>query len=399
MRPSIIGFLTLLVLMCCSFITINKCIDNPNSSDFEKFSDLFPITTIVDFQEELFVKTEELSFKQIPTELSKTILQTADEDEESSFNYAIAKFEIDPNKTWGFIVLNNGVGNSGRSQNYYAYTFNNTGSLLNKELVAASYGWDGGAHLQTGKLEKTNGTYKIKALSEREDENIFLTGEELVFDFQKDGSISKKSKHCFILPPIGEEAITSYKVFDGTNLLINDKSVVQTWKYKDHIERAIAWQDNNGDNYVFFASQDAGIVEKLQFGGKDAAKTLHAVHIVSKNGTNKQLWEMNDFEPTCEFDLFLNYIYRSVELTDLDKNGIKEISFMYSLGCISDVSSVPVKLMLYDNGTKYPLRGTSRNSSDSKEEPSYKVDKAFDKAPSGFLDFAKKQWEKYDIVY
>ena len=79
------------------------------------------------------------------------------------------------------------------------------------------------------------------------------------------------------------------------------------------------------------------------------------------------------------------------------------ITCTYSLGCISDVSPVPVKMMLYDNGTKYALRGNSRISFEveagERKDPKYKVDKAFDTAPRGFLDFAKQQWVKYDIVY
>jgi hypothetical protein len=75
---------------------------------------------------------------------------------------------------------------------------------------------------------------------------------------------------------------------------------------------------------------------------------------------------------------------------------------MYTLGCVSDVSPLELKLMLYENGKKYALRGRTRMperiviGGEEFSKSNYKIDPAFEKAPQSFLEFAKKHWKMYD---
>jgi hypothetical protein len=64
--------------------------------------------------------------------------------------------------------------------------------------------------------------------------------------------------------------------------------------------------------------------------------------------------------------------------------------------CRSDVSPSELKLMMHENDNKYALRGNMLVKIEGYTGGGdYKVDKSFDSAPDGFLDYAKSQWKEY----
>lgn len=130
--------------------------------------------------------------------------------------------------------------------------------------------------------------------------------------------------------------------------------------------------------------------------GKDDAQRLDreltVTHVVGK----KEVFKARDFVRACEFDLSLDLLEGSVQLTDLDDDGEPEISFAYQLACRSDVSPLTVKLLMYEGSTKYALRGESRVRVSETEfvGGDFSADPAFDKAPKAFLEFARKRWRE-----
>jgi hypothetical protein len=99
----------------------------------------------------------------------------------------------------------------------------------------------------------------------------------------------------------------------------------------------------------------------------------------------------------CEFDLILEYIKNSLSISDINNNGIAESVFLYKMACISDVSPMGYKLLMHEGKEKYAIRGTMLVVLPNIEPygGEMKVDQSFDNAPSGFLDYAKRQWKKF----
>ena len=106
------------------------------------------------------------------------------------------------------------------------------------------------------------------------------------------------------------------------------------------------------------------------------------------------MWKINDFVKDCPVDLTLEYIDRSLVITDLDKNGIGESSFLYKMSCKGDVSSDDMKLIMHEDKNKYAIRGSMdlKMNGQELEKGSMKTDPSFDKAPPEFLEYARKQW-------
>lgn len=108
----------------------------------------------------------------------------------------------------------------------------------------------------------------------------------------------------------------------------------------------------------------------------------------------QQVWKAKDFVNRCEFDLELEMLDDSIEVTDLDNDGLAEISFLYKLGCRSDVSPLDVKLLMYEGTTKYALRGESYERVGETEYAGGAFKPDFNGAPPAFLEFAKAKWKR-----
>jgi hypothetical protein len=87
---------------------------------------------------------------------------------------------------------------------------------------------------------------------------------------------------------------------------------------------------------------------------------LWAYHYLQPGGAVKVLRKVQDHEDDCEFDNMAAFVDGSLEVTDVDGNGTAEVSFAYNLGCVSDVSPLPRKLVVLEGGDKYILRGETR---------------------------------------
>ena len=159
--------------------------------------------------------------------------------------------------------------------------------------------------------------------------------------------------------------------------------------YKGKVLKGKAWQDVNGKNFVIFTEEfDKEKADKN--GIKD--KFLYAYHFADKGTGYKQLRMIKDWEKGCDLINHAEFRFKTLNITDLDKDNKAEITFIYRLGCNMDPTPVPMKLMMLEDGDKYAIRGkTSIKSMDMKGEMN--VDAAFNHAPGQFLQFAKDIWE------
>lgn len=157
--------------------------------------------------------------------------------------------------------------------------------------------------------------------------------------------------------------------------------------------RELRFTDTAGEHVVKFTLSD--VKTKKTRDGSARSRDLLVTHTVGK----KQVWQAKDFVQQCEFDLTLELVEGSIEVTDVDGNGQGEISFLYRLGCRSDVSPDGMKLLMYEGATKYALRGESKAQVSDTEfiGGEFQADPAFDKAPAVFSDFAQAKWKRLVI--
>ena len=221
-----------------------------------------------------------------------------------------------------------------------------------------------------------------------------LTGSK---EEKKDGKTEKKEE---VKTEEKKEPIESVSKGGSDDIVVKDfnkSDLTSDIKYQGSIVSGKRWTDKNGENIVILTLTKIHNSKKDSFNGDYShAQELYAYQYVKKSEGWSQLWKINDFIEDCPLDLTLEFIGGSLSVTDLNKNGIGETTFLYKMACRGDVSPCDLKLMMHEGDIKYAIRGTMKlkvqNESYGGE---YKVDKSFDSAPKGFLDYAKEQWEKY----
>lgn len=174
------------------------------------------------------------------------------------------------------------------------------------------------------------------------------------------------------------------------DIIYGSKDIPAGISYDGNVITSAAWEEGPLSNIVF-------ITETEEKGGDVRSKELFGYQYVNDGSGWKQLWKIQDYVRDCEFDVTLNYIPGSLSITDLNSNGISESTFLYRLSCKSDVSPDDMKLMMHEGATKYAIRGSMNLVVNGQNYPEgdMKIDKSFNDAPDGFLDFARQQWNKY----
>lgn len=203
---------------------------------------------------------------------------------------------------------------------------------------------------------------------------------------------------------------------------LNAGELPTTIKFKGDLYQAWQWQDSLGDN-LLITSQATATYSTKPGEEEGAAATLHAFHYLNKPEGYTLLWQLHDGVEACPVDLSCQYI-DSVQITDLDGNGIAETGLLYKTACRGDVSPAYMKLIMHEDNRKYALRGNmwvKLNPADSftvtpatvnletmpkagseydrllQSDGRYENEKDFKNAPPAFLAFAREWWLKKAI--
>ncbi len=168
--------------------------------------------------------------------------------------------------------------------------------------------------------------------------------------------------------------------------------------YRGKLIRAISWDDANGTNYLFLTLVDIYPVDGRK--GKMCddvsycfTSELFGYHFVRNKSRLKQLWRIYDLVKECSYDITLQFLPESLEVTDLDRNGVAETAFIYRLACRSDVSGAAMKLMMHEGKKKLAIRGSTMTPIESGV---MNIDPAFNSTPVIFRTHAVQRWNMFN---
>jgi hypothetical protein len=170
-------------------------------------------------------------------------------------------------------------------------------------------------------------------------------------------------------------------------------------KVKGHFHVGKRWQDSDGESVVVLsATSNTGHRDKK---GERSAYLFGSQWRRAK-GAWQEIWHMSDKVEQCGLDLICEFVPDSLEITDVDGNGIAEVSFLYRLACKGGLDPDTQKLLLYEGARKYALRGTVRlvmpvNEREAVSGGEFKADSSFKSAPPSFLKFARDKWGRLGV--
>lgn len=169
--------------------------------------------------------------------------------------------------------------------------------------------------------------------------------------------------------------------------------------FKGTVVEAVQWSDSLGDNILIqtvtgaFKWKDYNKDESV-FLMQDKSE-LYA-YLFHKSKTEKEFskaWRIYDYTKCFGVDMFTGFTPNATTITDLDKNGISEISIPYVSICRGGVDPGTMKIIMYEGNTKYALRGLTMLMCKGKTPYGGKFTESANlKSKTGFKEFLVKQW-------
>ncbi|MBF9221930.1 M949_RS01915 family surface polysaccharide biosynthesis protein [Hymenobacter ruricola] len=166
--------------------------------------------------------------------------------------------------------------------------------------------------------------------------------------------------------------------------------------YAGHVVDAARWTDTQGDHLVIATETGATASKSPEAeGARDAA--LYASHYLLQGAAWQPTWKVTDFVKECPLDIEANFVPHSFAVTDLDRNGQAEVWLMYQTACQGGVDPNSLKIIMYEAGRKYAVRGTThiKVSATTYDGGQFTFDEAFGKGPAAFRSYAAQLWTKY----
>jgi hypothetical protein len=189
------------------------------------------------------------------------------------------------------------------------------------------------------------------------------------------------------------------------SLLIDTLSYDEIPKYLDFrgsVVEALSWTDSKGQNILIqtvtghfnWKDYDKDSTEYLT---QDKSE-LYVYHFQKGNIDNvySLKWRIYDFTECFGVDWYTGFVPQATTITDIDEDGISEITIPYVSICRGGMDPGIMKIIMYEGNQKYALRGSTMLMCES-EHPyggEFKPSKnLMDKKL--FLNFLTQHWNKH----
>ncbi len=139
---------------------------------------------------------------------------------------------------------------------------------------------------------------------------------------------------------------------------LDNHTVPQNIRYAGKLVRAVRWADQTGDQIVILSDTSPYPTKDTVEEGND--EEIFASHFQISGDHSILTWRVCDFEKACDLDMDFYFVNDAFAVTDLNQEGKAEVWIMYRNSCHGDVSPVPMKIIMYEDGHKYAVRGTTR---------------------------------------
>ncbi|MDQ3111257.1 MAG: hypothetical protein M3R17_15315 [Bacteroidota bacterium] len=182
--------------------------------------------------------------------------------------------------------------------------------------------------------------------------------------------------------------------------------------YHGTLKASVCWNDGKGKNVLviaerpqyFWRDENKAMGKLAPDDESEEVAELFAWHYIyeAKENKWKALWTLNDFIFGC-CDVNMEYLPGTLQITDLDTNGVAESIFTYSTSAGTGPIDNPWdgKLMLHVNAEKYSLKGPIGHIASSDQEnipPQPLFSENFVSADPALKKHALEMWNKSTAV-
>jgi hypothetical protein len=170
------------------------------------------------------------------------------------------------------------------------------------------------------------------------------------------------TRYLLIIILILKSSVALSQAKDLLLLRINFAEIQDKIQLPPNIASSYKWKDHLGDNYLILTRQKKDTsIQKTMYGGKWRTGYIEVFHFLA-DGTSIQLLKyLKENTEPCDGSYVNNFIDNSIMLTDLNKDGIGEVTLQYMYACRSDPSPAKKTLIFMENGAISRLNGYMMN--------------------------------------
>ena len=176
--------------------------------------------------------------------------------------------------------------------------------------------------------------------------------------------------------------------------LLAPSAVPAALKRSGRVVQALRYTDRTG-TYTVLATESGPATDPAAESSDGQRADLYAYHYPATGAA--PTWQVHDFVADCPLDLEARFLPKALTATDLDQDGTAEVWLVYRTTCRGDVSPSTQKIIMYEGGRKYAVRGTSRLvlGGGKYDGGTYTLDAAWSAAPPAFRQHAAQLWQQY----
>jgi len=170
--------------------------------------------------------------------------------------------------------------------------------------------------------------------------------------------------------------------------------------FRGTVVEALKWTDINGENILIQTVTGHFTWKDYEKGSTDYTlqdKSELYAYLFQKNNASKdykRMWRIYDYTECFGVDLFTGFTPKATTITDLDNDGITEITMPYVSICRGGMDPGTMKMILYEGLTKYALRGeTMICGGDNPYGGEFMASKNLQHQKL-FLEFLAKHWKR-----
>lgn len=171
-------------------------------------------------------------------------------------------------------------------------------------------------------------------------------------------------------------------------------------QYKGKFKQALTWKDALGENFVVLTETGEHNKKIYEDGLESFDADVYAYHYIKTQTGIHENWQFNERISDCAMHMDAKFLTGTFQITDLNADNIAEIWFMTLTGCRGDVTPTDLSLNMYENKTKYSIKGSTRVEVYTDEDGNAVYDGGkgvmnsnLNKASEAFKGFAKKMWQ------
>lgn len=183
---------------------------------------------------------------------------------------------------------------------------------------------------------------------------------------------------------------------------LNYYQIPKELDFKGIVVDAIKWNDKEGEKLVILSM--TGLFEAKEYGADSLNYILHnksevyAYLFLKKTNfdTYSKIWRISESNDCYSDNWFTGFIPQSATITDLDEDGISELTLPYLLLCRTKNETGKLNILMYEGKDKYEVSGNTIincNQANSEKGVFSKSDNLSYRPV--FSDFLKKRWNEH----